>query len=293
MHILSFRYRVFSVANYLFMTALSLISIIPIVHILAVSLSNKAAADGNIVKLWPVNFTWEAYMLTFENGNFLHSIGVSVLRTGLGVGFSLLVVVIVSYVLAQEKEDFPARNMWAWFFVITMLFNGGLVPTYVVIQKLGLVNHFAVLILPMVVNVWSIILMLNFFRTSVPKSLVEAARIDGAGHLRSLWSVYLPISVPALATIGLFTMVSFWNEWFQALIYMTKPSQYPMSTLLQTIVVQQDFSRISPDPSLLEAVSNRTLKAAQIFIAMIPVIAVYPFLQSYFVKGIVLGSVKE
>jgi putative aldouronate transport system permease protein len=139
---------------------------------------------------------------------------------------------------------------------------------------------------------WNMILMMNFFR-NLPKELDEAAIVDGASTFRILFSIYLPISLPALATISLFTMVGHWNSWFDGMLYLRSKEQWPLATLLQTIVVVQDFSKTGINPEDLELLSNRGVKSAQIFIAMLPILAVYPFLQRYFVKGIVLGAVKE
>lgn len=173
-----------------------------------------------------------------------------------------------------------------------MLFSGGLIPSYILIQKLGLINTLWALILPGAVAVWNLILMMNFFR-NVPKELEEAAFIDGANHITTLFRIYLPVSMPAIATISLFTMVGQWNSWFDGLIYMNDAAKYPLATLMQTIIVQQDFSNMNVDATQLQNMSQRTVNAAQIFIGALPILLVYPFLQRFFVKGIVLGAVKE
>jgi putative aldouronate transport system permease protein len=153
-------------------------------------------------------------------------------------------------------------------------------------------NTIWALVLPVAINVFNMVLMMNFFR-AVPKDLEEAALLDGAGHFKTLILVYLPVSMPAIATISLFTMVSHWNSWFDGLLYISDYRKYPLSTFLQTIIVQQDFNKINADANELQNISQRTVKAAQIFIGMLPIILVYPFLQRYFVKGIILGAVKE
>ncbi len=285
-------YKVFSIFNYFFLTVLSILCIIPLVHILAVSFSGKAAANANLVGLLPVQFTLDAYAKTLVNENFLRSLWVSVQRTGLGTVLSMVVVILAAYPLSKEKHHFKRRNIYTWFFVFTMLFSGGLIPFYILVQKLHMMNTMWVLIIPGAVSVWNMILLLNFFR-GVPKDLEEAAFIDGAGHLRTLFSIYLPISLPAIATLSLFSMVGHWNSWFDGLIFMTDHKNYPLATFLQTIIVQQDFSKVSVRPEDLENISQRTVKAAQIFIGMAPILIVYPFLQRFFVKGIVLGAVKE
>ncbi|WP_338554151.1 carbohydrate ABC transporter permease [Paenibacillus sp. KS-LC4] len=285
-------YKVFSIFNYTLLAVLSLICLIPLIHILAVSFSGKAPANANLVGLLPVQFTIDAYSQTLANENFLRSLWVSFVRTGLGTLISMVVVICAAYPLSKEIGNFKRKKVYTWFFVFTMLFNGGLIPFYILIQNLNMMNTLWVLILPGAVSVWNIILLLNFFK-NVPKELEEAAFIDGAGYLRTLVSVYLPVSMPAIATLSLFAMVGHWNSWFDGMIFMTDYKNYPLATFLQTIIVQQDFSKVSVRPEDLENISQRTVKAAQIFIGMAPILLVYPFLQRFFVKGIVIGAVKE
>lgn len=285
-------YRLFTIVNYTFLALLSIACIIPLIHILAVSFSGKAAANANLVGLWPLEFTVDAYSKTLANENFLRSLWVAVQRTALGTTISMVLVILAAYPLSKEVHQFRRRSVYTWFFVFTMLFSGGLIPMYILIQELNMMNTIWVLIIPGAVSVWNMILLLNFFR-GVPKDLEEAAFIDGAGHLRTLFSVYLPVSMPAIATLSLFSMVGHWNSWFDGLIFMTDHKNYPLATFLQTIIVQQDFSKVAVRPEDLENISQRTVKSAQIFIGMAPILLVYPFLQRFFVKGIVLGAVKE
>lgn len=284
-------YKMFSTFNYILLALTALLCLLPLIHTLALSFSGRAAANANIVGLWPVDFTFDAYNKTLENPNFLNSIWISVQRTALGTSIGMLLIFLAAYPLSKDNRIFKSRSIYSWFFIITMLFNGGLVPNYIVVQKLGLMNTMWALILPIAVNVWLLVLMLNFFR-NVPKELEEAALMDGAGQLRILFRIYLPISMPAVATLSLFMMVFHWNSWFDGLIYLTQADKYPLSTFLHTILVQIDSSQLSSGREMKD-ISNRTVKAAQIFIGALPILLVYPFLQKYFVKGIVLGSVKE
>ncbi|MCD9020855.1 carbohydrate ABC transporter permease [Cohnella silvisoli] len=284
--------RIFSIVNVTFLSLLSIACILPMVHILAVAFSGKAAANANLVNFWPIDFTVDAFRKTFQNRNFVSSMGISVFRTLLGTLIFLVLLMITSYPLSKEQRVFKGRSLYIWYFVITMLFSGGLIPSYILILKLGLNNTIWALVLPGAVDVFSLILMLNFFR-NIPKELEEASHIDGASHFTTLFRVYLPLSLPAIATLALFTMVGHWNSWFDGMIYNTKSENYPLATLLQTIIVQQDFSKITMDPKALADISNRTVKAAQIFIGALPILLVYPFLQKYFVKGVILGAVKE
>lgn len=293
MNYYSLQYRIFQVFNYLFLAMLAISSIIPLIHILAVSLSSQAPATANKVGLWPVGFTLNAYTQTIGNQYFTRAFLLGVARTVVGPVVSMLVITVAAYSLAREKSDFKYRNAYMWFFVFVMLFNGGLIPTYMTIRSLHLINKFWVLILPPAVNVYNMILLLNFYRTSVPKALEEAAFIDGANHIRTLFNVYLPLAVPAMATLYLFSVVSHWNSYFDGLIYITHRENYPLATFLRTIVVSKNFSATGLTAEQLKNISERTVKSSQIFISVIPVLMVYPFLQRYFIKGIVLGSVKE
>lgn len=285
-------YRIFSVFNTCFLIILAVMCIIPLVHVLAVSFSAKSAADANLVGLWPKQFSLEAYKKTINNPVFLHSIWISVKRTVVGTGLTLLITFLAAYPLSKENSAFKGRTIYSWLFVFTMVFNGGLIPFYIVIQRLGLMNSFWVLVLPGAVNTFLIILMLNFFR-GVPKELEEAALIDGANHFRTMFSIYLPISLPSIATIALFSMVFHWNSWFDGLLYMNNSDKFPLATFLQTVIIQRDMSSMSINPQEMELISQTTVRAAQIFIGAAPILLVYPFLQKYFVKGMTLGSVKE
>lgn len=167
-----------------------------------------------------------------------------------------------------------------------------MIPWYMVIRQFGLLDSIWALILPGAVPVFSVILLLNFFR-EVPKELAEAAFIDGAGHWRTLLTIYVPLSKPALATLLLFSLVTNWNNWFDGLILMNNPDNYPLQTYIQTIAVQRSFSMMTREEiQQMAAISDRTLRSAQIFLGSLPIVVVYPFLQKYFVKGIVLGGVK-
>jgi len=285
-------YRIFNVFNTCFLILLAIMCIVPLIHVLAVSFSAKSAADANLVGLWPKQFSLEAYKKTIDNPVFLHSIWVSVKRTVLGTALTLLITFLAAYPLSKENSVFKGRNVYSWLFVFSMVFNGGLIPFYIVIQKVGLMDSFWVLVLPGAVNTFLVILMLNFFR-GIPKELEEAALIDGAGHFRTLFSIFLPISLPSIATIALFSMVFHWNSWFDGLLYMNNSKQFPLATFLQTVIIQRDMSSMSVNPKEMELISQTTVRAAQIFIGAAPILIVYPFLQKYFVKGMTLGSVKE
>ncbi|MGE6226829.1 carbohydrate ABC transporter permease [Paenibacillus chitinolyticus] len=283
-------YRIFSLFNNVFLTVLAILCLLPLYHLLMVSLSASAPANAGLVTFWPIGFTFEAYAKTFDNANFLSSLWVSVQRTVLGTALALVVNTIAAYALSKESTVFRARNLYLWYFVVTMLFSGGLIPSYILILKLGLMNTLMALILPGLVGVFNIILLMNFFRT-VPKDLEEAAFIDGAGQFRTFLSVYLPVSLPVVATVSLFMMVGHWNSYFDGIIYIRDSEKLPLATFMQTIIVQADMSKL--DPAAVASLSQRTIRASQIFISALPILLVYPFLQRYFVTGIVVGAVKE
>ncbi|WP_342555370.1 carbohydrate ABC transporter permease [Paenibacillus sp. FSL R7-0652] len=284
-------YRIFNVINISFLILIAIMCIVPMIHVLAVSFSNKAAADANLVSLWPVGFSLEAYKKTMNNPIFLNSLWISLLRTVIGTGITLLITFLAAYPLSKENSEFKGRTVYSWIFVFSMIFNGGLVPFYMVIQKIGLMDSFWVLVLPGAVNTFLVILMLNFFR-GIPKELEEAALIDGANHFRTLFSIFLPISMPSIATIALFSMVFHWNSWFDGLLYMNNAKDYPLATFMQTVIIKRDMSTMAMNPQEVATISQTTVRAAQIFIGSAPILIVYPFLQRFFVKGMTLGSVK-
>lgn len=283
-------YRIFSIFNNVFLTLLSILCLLPLFHLLMVSLSSSAPANAGLVTFWPIGFTFEAYVKTFDNANFLSSLWISVERTVIGTALAMLVNTLAAYALSKETRAFRARNIYMWYFVVTMLFTAGLIPGYLLILKLGLMNTLWALILPGLVSVYNLILLVNFFRT-VPKELEEAAFIDGAGQLRTFFMIYLPISLPAIATISLFIMVGHWNAYFDGIIYMKDAEKLPLASFMQTIIVQKDMTKL--DPQMVLNLSQRTISASQIFIGALPILMVYPFLQRFFVKGIVIGAVKE
>ncbi|RAV14469.1 carbohydrate ABC transporter permease [Paenibacillus contaminans] len=275
------------------MITLSFLCLFPLIHVLAVSLSSSPAATAGLVKLWPVDFTTKSYEFILQKPEFLRSFGITLKRAALGLAINMLFTLLAAYPLSKEVSAFRYRTVYAWFFVFTILFGGGLIPWYMTIRMTGLLDSIWALVLPGAVPVFSVILLLNFFR-GLPKEIEESAFMDGAGHWKVLWSIYVPLSMPALATIALFTLVGHWNSWFDGLILMNSPERYPLSSYLQTVVIDKTMTTMKGNDWMsLAQISDRTAKAAQIFLGALPILLVYPLLQKYFVKGIVLGSVKE
>ncbi len=283
--------RLFVAVNGVALVLLAIACLFPLVHVLAISFSAGPAVAAGKVVLWPVDFTTAAYDFALSRPAFRSAFVVSVQRVILGTAVNMILTVLVAYPLSKENAVFPMRTVYTWFFIVTMLVSGGLIPLYMVVRWTGLLDSIWSLVLPVAVPVFNVVLLMNFFR-GLPKELEEAAFVDGAGHWEVLFRIYLPLSMPAIATLTLFSFVMHWNSWFDGLIFMNSPDNYPLQSYLQTLVIGQDLSQFSMDPALLQLVSNDTFKAAQIFIGALPILVLYPFLQRYFVKGIVLGSVK-
>ncbi|WP_207383560.1 carbohydrate ABC transporter permease [Paenibacillus solani] len=289
----SFGRRAFLVSNLIFLAFISFLCLMPIIHILAISFSSGSAAAAGKVALWPVEFTTAAYDNVFGKPEYVRAFGISIQRVVVGTALSMLLTIVTAYPLSKDRNTFRLRTVYAWIFVFTILFNGGLIPTYLTIKSLGLIDSLGALVFPMAINVFNVILLLNFYR-NLPRELEDASRIDGAGHFSTLWKIYVPLSLPALATTGLFTMVGHWNSWFDGMLYMNHPENYPLQTFLQTVIIKMDFRFLkSENVELMLQLSDRTSRAAQIFVAAFPILIVYPFLQRFFIKGIVMGSVKE
>ncbi len=282
--------RLFNNTNYLVLTIVGLTCIFPLLHIVAVSLSDRAAVDGQRVFLWPIGVNTANYQQIFNDPLFIQAFETSVLRVVLGTTINLLIIVLTAYPLSLAKS-FPGKRTFSWLLVFTMLFYGGIIPLYLVGQNLHMLDTIWSLVLPTAVNAFFVIVMANFFR-GIPKELYEAAIMDGASHWRVLFRIYLPLSIPGLATLGLFSAVFHWNSWFDGLIYMTHSSNYPLQSYLQTFL-HDTGSQMQTDPQTASLLSNQGLQSAQIIIAIIPILLIYPFLQRYFVAGMTLGAVKE
>jgi putative aldouronate transport system permease protein len=287
-------YRVFQIFNYAFLTLVAFFCLLPMLNQLAISLSTDAAVSTGMVGLWPRDFSLRSYRFMAQKPEFFTSVIVSLERIALAVPLSLAVSVLAAYPLSKQNHEFKARKYIIWYFVIPMLFWGGLIPTYMAVRNTGLINKIWALVIPGAVNVFNILLLMNFFR-QIPREMEEAALIDGAGNMRILVSVILPVSAPVIATVTLFFIVNHWNSWFDGLIYMNSPNRYPLQTYLQTRVIAHNMTAMDSLREVRElsaGVSDRTGKAAQLFLSALPILLVYPFLQKYFTTGIVMGSVK-
>lgn len=289
--------KVFLVINYIVLTFLGLICVLPFINLLAISFSNKTAVAANAVTFWPIGFNTAAYSFIMSSSQFLRALWISVQRTVLGVALNLILIVFTAYPLSKSKQEFPLRNVFSWFFVVTILFSGGLIPSYMVVKYTGILNTIWALILPGALNVFNMLVVMNYMR-SLPHELEEAAYIDGAGHFQTLFRVILPVCTPTLATVTLFSFVGHWNSWYDGMIYMKTVDKYSLQTYLQTIVINPEaFFRNATNVSqelgnFINLANARTTNAAQLFLATIPILCIYPFLQKYFTTGLVMGSVK-
>ncbi|XID95143.1 carbohydrate ABC transporter permease [Paenibacillaceae bacterium WGS1546] len=275
------------------MTLIAFSSLAPILHTVAVSFSNSAAAAGGFITFWPQGFNLESYRKIIEDPHFGNAFLVSTNRVLLGGAIQFVLTVTMAYPLSRSPREFKARHYYMWFVLFTMLFSGGIIPLYLVVKYMGMFNTIWALVLPGAVPVFNVVLLMNFFR-NLPKELGEAGLIDGAGPWYMLVRIYLPLSLPAIATVTLFSVVGHWNAFFDGLIFMRSVENYPLQTYIQQLVVQLPPEYMdSTNMDLLDKMSDKTLNAAKIMVSMIPILVVYPFLQRYFIHGIMLGSVKE
>ncbi len=258
----------------------------------AISFSDNAAASANMVGIFPVNFTLSSYEKLLSDSQFWRSFMISVERVVLGLGVNMTLMILMAYPLSKSPRIFRGQKVYMNIVIFAMLFSGGLIPTFMVVKELGLLDSIWALILPGAVPIGNMILLMNAYR-GVPKSLEEAAKIDGASQWKILLSVYLPVVLPTLATVMLFTIVGHWNDYFSALVYINKTENYPLQTYIQQLSVE--VQNITDPAKLAEyaKISDRTLNSAKIVVSTLPLLLIYPFMQKYFVSGIIVGSLKE
>ena len=282
---------VFNVVNVLLLGLLAFSTLYPFLYVLSMSFSTHAEASRSGYHLYPREVTITAYKMVFSNPEILVGYMNTLLRTVVGTTLSVVLSCMCAYPLA--RKDLPHRGLFIFLLVFTMLFNGGLVPQYLLIKNLGLLNNRWVYILPMCIQAFSVIIIKNFFQ-EIPESLAESAQIDGASDWRVLFQIYMPLSKPVLATVALWSAVSHWNAWFDGLIFITDDRKQVLQVFLRRIVVESNTMLIeqglvNPD---MTTFTPETIKAATIIVTVVPILLLYPFLQKYFVKGIMLGGVK-
>lgn len=268
----------------------------PILNAFAISLSDKTYAAMGDVKFWPVKFNTVAYQEILKEGYFFRAFRVSVFRVIVGVSINISLSILMAYPLSKTPNVFRGRNGFMWIMVFTMLFNGGLIPNYLLIKNMNLMDTIWALVLPGAVPVFNVIILMNFIK-GLPGSLEESALIDGANPWQILIRLIVPLSKASIATITLFALVYHWNEYFLGKIYINTAEKQPLQTYIQslsiTLTTDQMANMTAEEKMQRMNVSSITFNSAKAIVSMIPVVAIYPFIQKFFVTGIVMGAVKE
>jgi putative aldouronate transport system permease protein len=274
--------RIFDGFNATFLTIFSLCTFLPFVYVVINSFSTSSA-------IIPTSFSLEAYTYIFSSRTFIRSLEVSVSLTIVGTLFQLVMTSLMAYSLSHKH--LPGRSIVLLMIIFTMLFSGGMIPTYFVVKDTLLMNKLAALIIPSAISAFNLIILKNFFQ-SIPEELKESARIDGSHELGLLFRIVLPLSLPAMATFGLFYAVGIWNQYFNAILYLTDTTKFPVQVILRQVIILTTGS--IGDTTEIESVTyyGNSIKMAVIVIATVPIMLVYPFLQKHFAKGVLLGSVK-
>ena len=288
-----FSSKTVDICIYAFLIICSLTIIIPFYNMLLISVADYADALSGGVYLWPKSFTLENYSRIFSDSKLVNSIWISVRNVVTGTVMSLVITVFAAYALF--RKNVPFRRVMFYFCIFTMYFGGGLIPWYLVLKSLGFVDNVWVMTVPNILSTFNMILLRNFFM-SIPESLEESARLDGAGEFVTMWQIIVPVSAPIMATIALFYAVSYWNEWWNAMLFIQNQKLVPLALLLRRIVIENSMvlgnAMANAKRSSLVKVHTRSIQMATITVATFPILCVYPFLQKYFTKGIMLGSIK-
>ncbi|MFK7694946.1 carbohydrate ABC transporter permease [Paenibacillus sp. HJGM_3] len=265
----------------------------PLLFVLVASISDPAKVLGGEVWLWPEGLTLRGYEKVFQNNDILQGYANTLLYTVVGTAINLIMTILAAYPLS--RKDFVGRGFFTALFVFTMFFSGGLIPTYLLVKSLGMVNTMWALIIPNAIAIWNVIIMRTFFQQSIPLEIQESAQIDGCSNVQILLRMVLPLSLPIIAVMTLFYSVAHWNSFFSALIYLTDRSKYPLQLVLREILIQsnlKDMVETSEESLAKSVMEGESIKYAVVIIANLPVLLLYPFLQRYFVKGLVIGAVK-
>lgn len=294
----SFGDRCLTVFIYAFLTILAFSTFYPFWNAIVISFNEGMDTTRGGVTFWPREFTLENYSIVFKDERLMNGFVISVLRTIIGTISAILATAIFSY--GMSKKELMGRKYYMIMCVFTMYFTGGLIPSFLLIRSLGLMNSFWVFIIPSLIGVWNMIIFRTFFR-GLPAGLEESAKIDGCGNWGTLFRIVLPLSGPVVATLSLFTAVAHWNEWFTASIYISKEELLPIQTILKQILASNIVSEQTAgmDSAALarmqqaKTVTSKSLSMATMMVATIPIVMVYPFVQKYFVKGVLVGSLKE
>lgn len=273
------------------MILVCMVMLYPVIYVLSRSIMGSVERSLNPLRLIPRTFDWSGYKFIFsENSNILHGYTITILRTVIGTALNVLLTTCMAYSLS--KKYYPGRKIVTAMMVFTMWFSGGMIPLFLLVKGLGLMNNFWVYILPTLVYPTYVILMRNFFM-EIPISLEESAKLDGANDLRIFWTIYLPLSKASIATITLFQSIYHWNSWMDAMLYVNDKNLWPVQYMLQQLCANSSALSIANSSAIQSPPSTTTVKMATIVIATVPILCIYPFVQKYFVKGMMIGSVKE
>lgn len=285
--------RIFNLVNYSILTAVLVVILYPLIYVVSASVSDGAAVISGRVVLWPVDFSLAAYVKILEYKRVWTGYGNTIFYTFFGTLLNVLMTLIAAYPLS--RQNLYGRNLFLGLFVFTMFFNGGLIPSYLLVKDLGMLNTRSALIIPQALSVWNLLIAITYFRFSIPSELQEAAELDGCNDFQYFIRILLPLSTPIIAVLTLFYAISHWNQFFAALIYLSKENLFPLQLILRDILIQSqiDMNMMEDLQSMAAREAMRELlKYALIVVASVPVLMIYPFVQKYFVSGIMLGAIK-
>lgn len=291
--------KLFLISTYIYLCLALVVVLYPLIYILSASISSPQDVNSGAMWLFPKNVTLDGYKLVFENPKIWNGYLNTIIYTVVGTLLNLAVTLPAAYALS--RSDFVGRQLFMGLILFTMFFSGGLVPTYLLVKNLGLINSMGALILPVAASVWNIVVARTFFQSTIPKELQEAAHIDGCTNLKLFIRIILPLSAPIIAVMALFYGVGHWNSYFPSLIYLNDEAKYPLQMVLRQILVLQEMSAETTGAAIngevAMAMNNKAetaslVKYGVIVVSTLPIVAVYPFLQRYFVQGVMIGSVK-
>jgi putative aldouronate transport system permease protein len=282
--------RIFDTVNFIVLCVCTLICLAPFLHILAISLSSVRPIVSGQVSLFPVELNFEAYFKVFSDPAMIRSLGFTILLTGIFTVLCMVMTIAIGYPLSKKK--LKGRKVFMFIVVITMFFSGGIIPEYILIRNLHLLDSMWALVLPGLINPFYLIILISFFN-NIPESLEESAEIDGSSHFRTLFSIMLPLSLPVITTLSLFYAVGRWNGFTDTLMYITSPELYPLQLKLYQLIQNNMITELMQmEGAQMATVVPESLKAASVIFATVPILIVYPWLQRYFVSGVMLGAVK-
>ncbi|HLQ72576.1 MAG TPA: carbohydrate ABC transporter permease [Bacillota bacterium] len=291
--------KLFDILNKIFVSLIVIIIVYPLVFVVSASISDPAAVSTGKMWLWPVDITIAGFKMVFNNDDIWMGYKNTIIYTVVGIVVHLFLLLPCAYTLSRPNIKFKKTILW--FILFTMLFNGGMIPTYLVVKNLGMLDTMWAIVVPGALGAWSVLVAQAFFRQNVPNELVEAGKIDGASDYYIFWKIALPLSIPIIAVMALFHGVGLWNQYFSALIYLSDRSLYPLQLILREILVLNEMSTGEGAQQIVGSAGSfadqvkiaAQIKYAVMIVSTLPLIMVYPFIQRFFVQGVLIGSVKE